>query len=72
MVAARLPPEPQVSRSPSLPLATVVHPGRVAPSPVYILQPNARWDVNFLVYASVVCRCLTSWCLVGSLVLFHD
>lgn len=33
MVAARLPPEPQVSRSPSLPFATAVRPGRVAPSP---------------------------------------
>lgn len=33
VVAARLPPEPQVSWSPSLPFATGVHPGRVAPSP---------------------------------------
>lgn len=33
MVVARLPPEPQVSRSPSLPFATLVHPGRAAPSP---------------------------------------
>lgn len=70
MVAARLPPEPQVSRSPSLPFATGVHPGRVAPSPSTSSSQTPDGMSTFS--CMLVSRCLTSWCLVGSLVLFHD